>query len=94
MAPSIVSEAVKGAVLAAKVFEDIGFDTYPKHDEKRTDIIQTINLGDGDKLVKFCEGIQMASPIESYVKPVPAPMPGYPDDGSIKIIDDVLVVKF
>ena len=70
MAPSIVSEAVKGAVLAAKVFEDIGFDTYPKHDEKRTD---------PEHLEQFCRTIQSLSPVNGYVTPIPENIPGYED---------------
>ncbi|MBE5738684.1 MAG: hypothetical protein E7354_03050 [Clostridiales bacterium] len=80
LAPSVVCSSMKTATFASFLLEKLGYDVDPLYNEERTDIIQTINLGDGDKLVKFCEGIQMASPIESYVKPVPAPMPGYPDD--------------
>jgi len=79
MAPSIVSEAVKGAILAAKVFEDIGFDTYPKHDEKRTDIIQNIIFGNPDHLEQFCRTIQGLSPVNGYVTPIPENIPGYED---------------
>jgi len=79
MAPSIVSEALKGAVLAAKVFEDIGFDTYPKYDEKRTDIIQNIVFGKAEYLEKFCRTIQSLSPVNGYVTPVPENIPGYED---------------
>ncbi len=80
LAPSVVCSAMKTATFASYLLGKLGYDVDPMYNEDRTDIIQTINLGEGDKLVKFCEGIQMASPIESYVKPVPAPMPGYPDD--------------
>lgn len=79
MAPSVVSDAVKGAVLAAKVFEDIGFDTAPKYNEKRTDIIQNIIFGDGEPLEKFCRTIQSLSPINAYVTPIPEYVPGYED---------------
>ena len=79
MAPSIVSEAVKGAILAAKVFEDIGFDTYPKHDEARTDIIQNIIFGNPDHLEQFCRTIQSLSPVNGYVTPIPENIPGYED---------------
>lgn len=79
MAPSIVSEALKGAVLAAKVFEDIGFDTYPKYDEKRTDIIQNIIFGKAEYLEKFCRTIQSLSPVNGYVTPIPEYIPGYED---------------
>ena len=79
MAPSIVSEAVKGAILAAKVFEDIGFDTYPKHDEARTDIIQNIIFGNPEHLEQFCRTIQSLSPVNGYVTPIPENIPGYED---------------
>ena len=80
LAPSVVCSSMKTATFASYLLGQLGYDVDPKFNEERTDIIQTINLGEGDKLVSFCEGIQKASPIESYVKPVPAPMPGYPDD--------------
>jgi len=79
MAPSIVSEAVKGAILAAKVFEDVGFETYPKYDEKRTDIIQNIIFGNPEHLEQFCRTIQSLSPINGYVTPIPENIPGYED---------------
>lgn len=80
LAPSVVCSALKTATFASFMLEKFGYDVDPKWNEERTDIIQTINLFKGENLVGFCEGIQKASPIESYVKPVPAPMPGYPDD--------------
>ena len=79
-APSVVCSALKTMVYASYMLEKLGYDIDPTYDEIRTDIIQTITLNDPDKLVDFCEGIQKGSPVESYVKPVPAPMPGYPDD--------------
>lgn len=79
MAPSVVSEAVKGAVLAAKVFEDIGFNSIPRYNEKRTDIIQNIIFGSADKLEEFCRIIQSLSPINAYVTPIPEYIPGYED---------------
>ena len=79
MAPSIVSEALKGAVLAAKVFEDIGFDSYPKYDEKRTDIIQNIIFGKAEHLEEFCRTVQSLSPVNGYVTPIPEYIPGYED---------------
>ena len=61
------------------MLEKFGFEgVSPKYDEKRADIIQTIELKSEEKLVKFCQGLQMGSPIESYVVPVPDDMPGYP----------------
>ena len=71
MAPSIVSEAIKGAILASKVFEDIGFDSSPKYYEKRTDIIQNIIFGAPEPLEEFCRTIQSLSPVNGYVTPIP-----------------------
>ncbi len=79
MAPSIVSEAVKGAILAAKVFEDIGFNSAPRFDEKRTDIIQNIIFGKPEHLEQFCRTIQSLSPVNGYVTPIPEYIPGYED---------------
>lgn len=79
MAPSIVSEAVKGAILAAKVFEDIGFNSAPRFDEKRTDIIQNIIFGQPEHLEQFCRIIQSLSPVNGYVTPIPENIPGYED---------------
>lgn len=79
MAPSIVSDAVKGAVLAAKTFEEIGYISTPKFDEKRTDIIQTITFNEQKPLEDFCKTVQELSPINSYVTPIPDDIPGYQD---------------
>lgn len=79
MAPSIVSDAVKGAVLAAKVFEEIGYISTPKYNEIRTDIIQTITFGEQKPLEEFCRTIQALSPINAYVTPIPDDIPGYED---------------
>lgn len=79
-APSVVCSSLKTMAFATYMLQKLGYDVDPTYDELRTDIIQTINLGSADKLVEFCEGIQKGSPVESYVKPIPAPMPGYPDD--------------
>lgn len=79
MAPSIVSEAVKGAILASQVFEDMGFISTPKPHEIRTDLIQTIKFGAAEPLLEFCKTLQMYSPIESYLTPVPDGVPGYDD---------------
>ena len=79
MAPSIVSEAIKGAILAAKVFEDIGFDSSPKYYEKRTDNIQNIIFGAPEPLEEFCRTIQSLSPVNGYVTPIPEYIPGYED---------------
>lgn len=79
-APSVVASSLKTMTYASYMLSHLGFDVDPMFDEVRTDIIQTINLGDPDKLVAFCGGIQKGCPIESYVTPVAAPMPGYPHD--------------
>ncbi len=77
MAPSVVSEAVKGAILASQVFEDIGFVSTPKPFETRTDIIQTIKFSKPEPLIEFCKTLQMYSPVESYLTPIPDEVPGY-----------------
>ena len=79
MAPSVVCDAVKGAILASKIFEDIGYDTYPKFNEKRTDIIQNIIFGSPEPLEEFCRTIQSLSPVNGYVTPIPEYIPGYED---------------
>ncbi len=79
MAPSVVCDAVKGAVLAAKIFSNIGYDTYPKFNEKRTDIIQNIIFGSPEPLEQFCRTIQSLSPVNGYVTPIPEYIPGYED---------------
>ena len=79
MAPSVVSEAVKGAVLASQVFEDMGFISTPKPHEIRTDLIQTIKFGAPEPLIEFCKTLQSYSPIESYLTPIPDEVPGYDD---------------
>lgn len=79
MAPSVVSEAVKGAVLASKIFDEIGYDSSPKFDEKRTDIIQNITFNAPEPLEHFCRTIQALSPVNGYVTPIPEYIPGYED---------------
>ena len=80
MAPSVVCDAVKGAVLAAKIFDEIGYNTYPKYSDKRTDLIQNIIFGKPDLLEEFCRTIQSLSPINGYVTPIPEHIPGYKDE--------------
>ena len=78
MAPSVVASSLKTMVFASRMLEKFGFkNVIPKYNEKRADIIQTIDLGTEENLVKFCQGMQKGSPIESYVTPVPDDMPGY-----------------
>ncbi len=79
MAPSVVCDAVKGAVLAAKIFDEIGYDSSPKYYEKRTDIIQNITFGAPEPLEQFCRTIQSLSPVNGYVTPIPEYIPGYED---------------
>ena len=79
-APRVVSSALKTQIFASYMLEKLGYTVSPKYNEKRTDIIQVIELGTEDKLVKFCQGLQKGGPIESDLVPMPAPMPGYPHD--------------
>ena len=76
-APAVVAAAVKTAVFAAKIFQDMGYSVYPAPEEVRHDIVQTVTFGAPEPLEKFCQGIQAASPVDSYVTPVPWEMPGY-----------------
>ena len=78
-APSVVASSVKTAVFASKILEELGYKVSPKFDEPRADIVQTIELGDAEKLIKFCQGIQMGSPLDSDVIPEPGDMGGYDD---------------
>ena len=81
MAPNAVKSALKTAVFSAYMLEKLGYrNVSPKYNEKRTDIIQTVELGSEEKLVRFTQGIQESSPVDSFVKVLPAPMPGYPFD--------------
>ena len=79
MAPHTVAQALKTACLAARVFEDLGMLTTPPSDEARADIIQAIQMRSPERLIAFCQGIQMASPIDSMALPEPWDMPGYND---------------
>lgn len=79
MAPSIVADAVKGAILASKIFEEIGYISTPKFNDVRTDIIQTITFNSQKPLEDFCKTVQELSPINSYVTPIPDDIPGYED---------------
>ncbi len=79
MAPAAVASTLKSMAFAARLLELSGFsDVSPKYDEKRTDIVQTMDLHSAEKLIKFCKGIQMGSPVEAYCIPEPGDMPGYP----------------
>ena len=78
-APSVVASSVKTAVFSSRLLEKLGYHVEPKYDEVRADIVQTIHLGTEENLIKFCQGIQMGSPIDSDVIPYPGDMGGYDD---------------
>ena len=78
-APSVVASSVKTAIFTAKMMENLGYKVEPKYDEERADIVQNIEFGDPDKLIKYCQGIQMGSPVDSTSIPEPWDMPGYTD---------------
>lgn len=80
IAPHVVNQSLKGAILVSKVLEDLGYELSPKYYEKRTDIIQSIKFNSEDKLKTFCKTIQENSPIDSYVSPIPDIVPGYKDN--------------
>ena len=77
--PSVVSSALKTAVLASKVLEELGYKVEPRYNDERVDIVQNIEFGKEEDLVKYCQGIQMASPVDSFAIPMPWDMPGYED---------------
>ncbi len=80
MAPTVVSGALKGAVFAANIYEKLGFSVIPNGAESRHDIIQAVTFNNPDAMIAFCEGIQAAAPVDSYVTPEPWAMPGYDSD--------------
>ena len=77
LAPTVVAGALKGAVFAANLYEKLGYHVIPTGSEDRHDIIQAVELGSPEAMLAFCEGIQAAAPVDSYVTPVPWAMPGY-----------------
>ena len=79
-APQVVGGALKGAIFAANIYEKLGYTCVPNATEERHDIIQAVTFHDPDKVVAFCEGIQYAAPVDSFVTPTPWPMPGYDCD--------------
>lgn len=79
MAPSVVASSLKTAILASKVLENLNYNVEPKWNEERADIVQNIIFGNEEDLIKYCQGIQLASPIDSYALPEPWNMPGYDD---------------
>lgn len=78
-APSVVASSLKTAILASRMLGDMGYIVEPKYNDARVDIVQTIEFGDKDKLIKYCQGIQASSPIDSFAIPEPWDMPGYQD---------------
>ncbi|MDU7068541.1 MAG: methionine gamma-lyase family protein [Clostridium perfringens] len=80
LAPHVAIEALKGAIFCARIMKLAGFEVLPKYNDKRSDIIQAIKFNDKEKLIKFCKGVQYASPIDSFVECEPWAMPGYSDE--------------
>lgn len=80
LSPTVVASALKGAIFAANVYERLGFFVIPDSKEERHDIIQAVTFNDKDKMIAFCQGIQAASPVDSFVNPEPWAMPGYDSD--------------
>ena len=79
MAPSVVASSLKTAVFASRMLEKLGYNVQPKWEEKRADIVQTIEFGNSEDLIKYCQGIQAGSAIDSCSVPMPWDMPGYTD---------------
>lgn len=77
LSPTVVAGALKGAIFAANVYEKLGFNVVPNSTESRHDIIQSVELGSAERMQAFCNGIQSAAPVDSYVTPIPYPIPGY-----------------
>lgn len=80
LAPQTVNGALKGAIFAANIYEKLGFKVVPNGEESRHDIIQAVEFGKKEGVIAFCEGIQAAAPVDSYVRPEPWAMPGYDSD--------------
>ena len=80
LAPTVVGGALKGAIFAANIYEKLGFQVIPNGSESRHDIIQAVEFGYPEGVIAFCEGIQAAAPVDSYVTPEPWAMPGYDSD--------------
>ena len=80
LAPKVVGSALKGAIFAANIYEKLGFSVIPNSTESRHDIIQAVELGTPEGVIAFCQGIQAAAPVDSYVSPEPWAMPGYDSD--------------
>ena len=80
MAPSVVASSLKTAILTSKVMSDLGYDVEPKYNEERADIVQSIIFGNREDLIRYIEGIQLGSAIDSNALPIPTDMPGYDDE--------------
>lgn len=80
LAPHVVAQSLKGAVFTSAFLTELGMDTNPAPDAPRTDLIQSVQFGDRDRMVAFCQAIQFASPVNSHFTPYPNYMPGYVDD--------------
>lgn len=80
LAPHIVGQALKGAVFTSAILEKFNMNTQPSWNSYRTDLIQSVQFDDPDKMIEFCQAIQFSSPVNSYVTPYPSYMPGYEDD--------------
>ncbi len=80
LAPTVTAGALKGAIFAANIYEQLGFSVIPNGTESRHDIIQAVEFHSPEKMCAFCEGIQAAAPVDSHVTPVPWAMPGYDSD--------------
>ncbi|WP_416825792.1 aminotransferase class I/II-fold pyridoxal phosphate-dependent enzyme [Ectobacillus polymachus] len=80
LAPHVVAQALKGAIFTAALLEKLGMNTYPLWNTPRTDLIQSVEFQDPDRMIAFCQAIQYASPINSQFTPMPSYMPGYEDD--------------
>ena len=79
-APSVVASSLKTAILTSKVLEKLGYEVEPRYNDNRVDIVQNIIFKDREKLIKYCQAIQSASPIDSFALPQPSDMPGYDDE--------------
>ena len=80
LAPTVTAGALKGAIFAANIYEKLGFPVVPNGTESRHDIIQAVTFGKAEGVIAFCQGIQAAAPVDSYVTPEPWAMPGYDSD--------------
>lgn len=80
LAPHVVGQALKGAIFTAAMLEQVGLNTNPSWDARRTDLIQSVQFDDKERMIAFCQAIQFASPVNSKFTPYPSDMPGYEDE--------------